>query len=66
MWSENSTEIQDSYTKPLVLETYLTPHSTFHTPRNNSSVLTPQNTLVRHGIRSHLLHHGQQTVGAGG
>jgi hypothetical protein len=33
MWSENSTEIQYSYTKPLELEAYLTPHSTLHTPR---------------------------------
>ena len=32
MWSENSAEIQSSYTKPLVLETYLTPHSSLLTP----------------------------------
>ena len=32
MWSENSTEIQYSYAKSLVLETYLTPHSTFLIP----------------------------------
>ena len=31
--SENRTEILLSYTEPLVLEAYLTPHSTLHTPR---------------------------------
>ena len=33
MWNENSTEILLSYTEPLVLEAYLTPHSTFHIPQ---------------------------------
>jgi hypothetical protein len=46
MWSENSTEIQYSYIKPLVLEsishsTLLTPrsisHSTFHTPHSSTN-----------------------------
>ncbi len=49
MWSENSTEIQYSYIKPLVLEsishsTLLTPHSTkhisFHIP--HSTLLNKQ------------------------
>ena len=33
--SENSAEIQYSCTKPLVLETFLTPHSTLLTPRDD-------------------------------
>ena len=33
--SENSAERQDSCTKPLVLETFLTPHSTLLTPRDD-------------------------------
>ena len=33
--SENSTEIQYSCTKPLVLETFLTPHSSLLTPRDD-------------------------------
>ena len=33
MWSENSSEIKYSYIKPLVLETFLTPHSSLHTPQ---------------------------------
>ena len=38
VWSEISAEIKYSYNKPLVLETFLTPHSTLLTPRNDSSL----------------------------
>ena len=43
VWSENSTEIQYSYTKSLVLETYLTPHSTFLIPHSTFHI--PHSTL---------------------
>ena len=41
---EITTEIQDSCTKPLVPETFLTPHSSLHTP--HSSLLTPHSSLL--------------------
>ena len=39
MRSEISTEIQYSYTKSLVLETFLTPHSSLLTPLKSLHVL---------------------------
>ena len=47
MWSENSTEIQYSYTKSLVLETYLTPHSTFLIPHSSKKSLRNLDVLYK-------------------
>ena len=43
MWSENSTEIQYSYAKSLILE--IKSHSSFHIP--HSTINTPQIKLLR-------------------
>ena len=47
MWSENSTEIQYSYAKSLVLETYLIPHSTFLIPHSSKKSLRNLDVLYK-------------------